>query len=149
VGRRYAGKPNIIWLWGGDYTPPAGSAGESCLKAISAGILAALPASQTVRASAHWGMGATSRGEAVFTSAVDLGGVYTYQVDFQKCRAARSDARFPRMPTYLIETCYEDEPFGRCPATGDVRRQQWWALLGCGAGEIYGVDGIWQFDARW
>jgi hypothetical protein len=147
VGRRYAAKPNVLWLWGGDYTPPTGSPGETCMKAISDAILAAMPANRTVRASAHWDMETTSRDEPAFTKSIDTVAVYTYNLALPACRLARSAA--PRMPTYLIETCYEDEPFGRCPSHSDVRRQQWWAFLGCGAGEIYGVEGIWQFDNRW
>jgi hypothetical protein len=92
-------------------------------------------------------METTSRDEPAFTSSIDMVGVYTYGIDLSWCRDARRVS--PRMPAYLLETCYEGEPYGRCPAASDVRRQQWWALLGCGAGEIYGVEGLWQFDDGW
>lgn len=146
VGRRYASKRNIVWLWGGDYTPPTGSAGEACLKAIADAVLAATPAS-LVRASGHWSMESTSRDEPTFVDAIDIAGLYTYNLALPGCRSARADA--PTMPTFLIETCYEGETFGRCPSASDVRRQQWWSVLGCGAGEFYGVEGIWQFDRTW
>jgi hypothetical protein len=83
----------------------------------------------------------------LFASSINIVGVYTYNLALPMCRSAR--VRTPTMPTYLIETCYENDMYGRCPAIGDVRRQQWWSLLGCGAGEIYGVEGIWQFDSTW
>jgi len=147
LGQRYASKTNILWMWGGDDTPTNDPPVEACMKAISDAILAALPTSQTLRSSAHWSMQTTSRDESTFTSEIDAVGVYTYNLALPDCRLARD--RTPRMPTFLIETCYEGEMFGRCPAVSDVRRQQWWSLLGCGAGEIYGVEGLWQFASGW
>jgi hypothetical protein len=147
LGQRYASKTNIIWMWGGDYTPPTGP-GEACMKAISDAILAAAPPSQTLRATGHWNMETTSLIEPLFKSTIDIVGVYTYQLALPKCRAALS-APEARKPLFLMETCYEGEMFGRCPAASDVRRQQWWSILGCGAGEIYGVEGLWQFASNW
>ena len=146
LGQRYAGKQNIVWMWGGDYMPTAGSSLETCMKAISDGILAMAPARPVVRASAHWSMQTTSWDEQAFRSSIDAVGVYTYNLALPPCRSARAQTA---MPTYLIETCYENDMYGRCPAIGDVRRQQWWSMLGCGAGEIYGVEGLWQFSSTW
>jgi hypothetical protein len=144
LGKRYAAKKNIIWIWGGDYTPPAG-AGETCMMNIRDGIRAADPAAL---ASAHWAPESTSRDEPNFTSSIDLVGVYTYQTILPACRAAR--AATPRMPVYLLETCYEHETIQGCAGTSaEVRRRQWWGFLGCGAGEIAGNNPIWKFGSGW
>lgn len=145
LGRRYAGRHNIIWVWGGDYTPPSGSPGESCMMAIRDGILAAEPG---VLATGHWDPESTSRDEPAFVDSIQLVGVYTYFPDLPMCRTAR--AAVPRMPVFLIETCYEHETIRSCPdTTADVRRRQWWGLLGCGAGEIAGNNPIWKFGSGW
>ncbi len=144
LGQRYASKKNILWMWGGDYTPTSGSSLETCMKAISDGVRSASPGALD---SAHWSMESTSRDETAFAGSISMAGVYTYNLALPVCRSAR--LRTPTMPTYLIETCYENDAYGRCPAKGDVRRQQWWSLLGCGAGEIYGIEGLWQFASMW
>jgi hypothetical protein len=141
VGARYANRINIIWMWGGDYTPPSGSAGEICMKAIADGIRAAEP---TALASAHWDPESTSRAEGTFSSIIDLVGVYTYSNDLQQCRDAR--AVTPSKPAFLLETTYENE---HSAPVFQVRQQQWWAMIGCGAGEISGNLPIWNFSAGW
>jgi hypothetical protein len=145
VGQRYAARHNIIWVWGGDYTPPTNSQGETCLKSIRDGILAAEPG---VLATAHWEPESTSRDEPAFAGSINLVGVYTYDLDLQTCLAARTLA--PHMPAFLIETCYEGETIRSCPNTpADIRRRQWWAFLGCGAGEVVGNNPIWKFGTGW
>jgi hypothetical protein len=145
VGRRYANKTNIVWMWGGDYTPPSGDPGESCMKVIRDRIVAAAPNALT---SAHWAPESTSRSEAAFADAIDLVGVYTYQDVLPACQTAR--AVTPRKPTFLIETCYENEGIQSCMKLPmEARRRQWWGLLSCGAGEISGNDPIWSFDTGW
>ncbi|HSR99640.1 MAG TPA: DUF4038 domain-containing protein [Kofleriaceae bacterium] len=149
VGRRYASKSNIVWVWGGDYTPPTGDAGETCLKAIRDGILAAAPAGTL--STGHWSPESTSRDEAAFVDTIDLVGVYTYLDILAPCRAARDPGgATPRKPTFLVETCYENETIRSCAdTTAEVRRRQWWGLLGCGAGEISGNTPIWRFSSGW
>jgi hypothetical protein len=144
---RYAAKANIVWIWGGDYTPNTGSRGETCMKAIRDAIRPPGQVPPAVAlASAHWSPESTSRDEPAFTDSIDLVGVYTYQPILPACRAAR--AVTPRKPTFLMETCYEQETAQGCTATtSNVRRRQWWGLLGCGAGEIVGIRDIWKFDS--
>lgn len=141
VGKRYATRTNIIWMWGGDHTPPLGSAGELCMKAIADGIRAAAP---TALASAHWKPESTSRDEPMFASMIDLVGVYTYAVSLPYCRATRALA--PKRPTFLIETTYENE---RGVPVTEIRAQQWRGMIGCGAGEIAGNNPIWRFGSGW
>jgi hypothetical protein len=134
-------------MWGGDFTPTSGSSLEACMKAISDSIRSASPGAL---ASAHWAFDQTSRDEQAFVGSINLVGVYNYQDSLQDiCRSTRADS--PRMPTYLIETCYEYETVqSRCsPKPFDVRRRQFWGWLGCGAGQIYGIGGLWQFSSTW
>lgn len=141
VGKRYANRSNIIWMWGGDFTPPLGSPGELCMKAIADGIKAAAP---TALASAHWQPESTSRDEPMFALMIDLVGVYTYAVTLPLCRATR--ALSPKRPTFLIETTYENE---RGVPVHEIRAQQWRGMIGCGAGEIAGNNPIWRFGKGW
>ena len=152
LAQRYATKKNIVWMWGGDFTPNTGSNLETCMKAISDAILAMAPARPAARASAHWAFDLTSLAEKAFAGSVDFIGVYNYADSLQDiCRSTRTDPLSPRAPTYLIETCYEYETVqSRCsPDPFDVRRRQFWGWLGCGAGQIYGIGGLWQFSSTW
>jgi uncharacterized protein DUF4038/collagenase-like protein with putative collagen-binding domain len=146
VGQRYAGKNNIVWMWGGDYDPSSDPAVETCMRAISDGIRAASPGALT---SAHWSPNTISRTEAEFNESIKLVGVYHYPDDLQDtCQRERTDS--PRMPTYLIETCYENETIQGCNSKPfEARRRQFWGWLGCGAGQIYGIGGMWQFSSGW
>lgn len=147
LGARYAKRSNIVWMWGGDFTPPAGSRGEACMIAIRSAIQAAVP---SALASAHWMQESTSYDEPAFTSTIDLVGVYTYKQDLQQCRSARTSTAHPKMPTFLLETCYEGEaPPGCVLVASEARRRQFWGWLGCGAGEFTGNAKIWQFSAGW
>jgi len=141
VGQKYASHQNIIWMWGGDYLPPSGSAGQQCMKAIAAGIRASDPGKL---ASAHWAVESNSLASATFRPWVDLVGVYTYNPSLPPCRAAR--ALTPTRPTFLLETTYENE---HAAPVSEVRRQQWWGALGCGSGEISGNLPIWRFASGW
>jgi len=146
VGKRYASKPNILWLWGGDTTPATGSPLEACMKAIRDAVVKAGGPVGGPRAltSAHWDHPADSLVEPTFADALDLVGVYTYDPDLPACRTTR--AKTPRRPTVLLETTYENE---HSASAADVRRQQWWGFLGCGAGEIVGNNPIWRFASGW
>jgi hypothetical protein len=145
LGQRYASKKNILWMWGGDDTPTNEPAVENCMKAIRDAIVAAAPGVT----SAHWAPESTSLDEPAFKDSIHAVGVYTYMQDLQaRCRATR--AMQPRRPTFMIETCYEGEDIRGCStASSEARRRQFWGWLGCGAGQIYGIGGMWQFSSNW
>jgi hypothetical protein len=146
LGRRYANRKNIIWTWGGDFTPIAGSTTETCQKAIRDALLAASPAGTL--STTHWEPESNSRTQPTFASSIDVVGVYTYLDVLARCRDER--AVTPRKPTFLIETCYEHETFRGCSGTAsEIRRRGWWGFLRCGAGEISGNKPIWHFGSGW
>ncbi|QQR90008.1 MAG: DUF4038 domain-containing protein [Myxococcales bacterium] len=139
VGSRYASYDNIIWMWGGDYTPPSNSVGEDCMKAIADAIVAADPNAPT---SAHWAPETSSREKSRFADRIDYVGAYTYGYTLPFCRSKRDEQ--PTRPTFLLETRYENEAG---ESVVNIRRQQWWGMLGCGAGQISGNRPIWLFDS--
>jgi len=133
VGRIYEKFSNIIWLEGGDYTPPAGAA-RTCAKAIKDAIVAA-GAKQPW--TGHWSPETQSVDVGSF-GGWSLNGVYTYRAPYASCRDAHHATT---MPTFLLETAYEHE------RPGPIRKLAWWAHLGgCTAGTIFGNRPIWLFD---
>jgi Protein of unknown function (DUF4038)/Putative collagen-binding domain of a collagenase len=151
LGNRYKNRKNIVWVAGGDYTPPAGSEGETRLHKILEGIKAA--GAPQIHA-AHWNSPSLSTDVAAFAAAMDLNAVYTYGSPMNGRTyvwARNGYDHAPARPAYLIETGYEAE--GRIP--GDrtsVRKYHYWAVLsGANEGLLYGHRDIWGFatDTWW
>lgn len=151
LGSRYKNRKNIIWIAGGDYTPPTGSEGETRLLRLMDGIKAS-GASQLW--SGDWKASCLSTDEAAFARFMNLNAVYTYGVlghggaTYDESRAAY--AYSPPLPAYLKETGYEDEHF--FPGDpGSVRMYEYYAILGgATAGGIFGNRDVWKFGTdRW
>ena len=151
IGNRYKSRKNILWVIGGDYTPPAGSDGEARLLAFMKGIQAA-GASQLW--AGDWNSGNISTDEPAFAPSMDLNAVYTYGRSGQSgatyVEARRAYSYSPPHPAYLKETGYEGENW----AEGDsasVRNYEYRAILGgCTAGAFFGHRDIWEFATnRW
>ncbi|HET6148179.1 MAG TPA: DUF4038 domain-containing protein [Polyangia bacterium] len=143
VGQRYASFDNVVWLEGGDFTPPA--EGVALVNAVAAGIREKDP--RHLHA-AHWGP-ETSGADlpaAVDAGWLDLNTTYTYRAVYQKSAA---DDRHPtHLPHVLIESAYEDAPDH--PSTPRAMRAQAYAALLTGAtGQIYGHNEVWKFSPAW
>jgi hypothetical protein len=151
IGNRYKNRKNILWVIGGDYTPPSGSEGEVRLHRFMEGVKAAGAAQLWA---GDWNSGAISTDEPAFASSMDLSAVYTYG------KAGKSGATYiearkaftlsPPLPAYLKETGYESENW----AEGDpasVRKYAYRAIFGgCTAGAFFGHRDIWEFATdRW
>lgn len=141
VANKLADARNVIWVHGGDYTPPVGSAGEACALAIAAAIRAALPGRLHT---GHWSPETSSLDQPSFAASVDLVGVYTDGFTHARCLSAR--ARAAGKPTFLFESEYENE---HDVLTRDLRREAWGAVLSCGAGQLSGNRPIWLFADGW
>jgi hypothetical protein len=141
VGARYGSLPNLVWVLGGDFEPPAWSLGAVCTLALAAGIRESAPEALM---SGHWSPESASLDPALFAPLIGLDGVYTYRPAYLACDEAR--ALPTPVPAFLFETTYEDEREGRSLVQ---RRQAYWADLTCGAGEIFGNQPIWLFDEGW
>ncbi|MCU1240425.1 MAG: hypothetical protein JWO71_1151 [Candidatus Acidoferrum typicum] len=151
VGKRYKNRANILWVIGGDFTPPPGSEGEKRLQKFMQGIKAA-GASQLW--SGDWHDPCISTDVRAFAPEMDVNAVYTYGINgkdgltYGESRVAYKYS--PARPAYLKETGYEEETLLPGDPTS-VRKYQYWAVLGgATAGAFFGHRDIWDFaTSRW
>jgi uncharacterized protein DUF4038/collagenase-like protein with putative collagen-binding domain len=146
IGHRYRNRKNILWVIGGDYSPPAGSKGEQRLLKFMQGVKAG---GATQLWAGDWTKPSLSTDEPAFASSMDVNAVYTTGVT-EHLGATYEEARMafahsPAVPAYLKETGYENE--GWVPGdAASVRKYQYWAILGgCTAGAFFGNRDIWEF----
>jgi len=143
IGERYRDKTNIVFVMGGDYTPPAGSEGESRLRRIVEGVKAA-GASQLW--TGHWGQGLSTDVDAT-ARLIDLQGAYPSNA-IVAADCARGFTRQPHLPTFLFEAGYEEENW-KPGDPASIRAYEWSALLaGCTAGVFYGHRDVWEFSTK-
>jgi len=135
VGQRYAAFDNVVWLEGGDFTPPA--EGLALVNAVADGIREKDP--RHLQA-AHWNQ--EDLGSDLGVSWLDLNTVYTYKPAYLKC----ADALRAGLPFILIESAYEKE---RTSTTPDLRAQAYAAMLTGATGQIFGHRDIWKFAPVW
>ncbi len=158
LGGRYRNFTNIIWVHGGDYSPPENTAGVSHALEILLGIKEQDPDKLH---SYHGVRSTTSLDHAKFAPYLQLNGVYTgddlgrrgtpdepYKMSLREYN--RRDAR----PNYLIEARYEDLTGSTYGGTytsdrGRLRRQAYWAVLSGCAGHFFGNHPVWPFRPGW
>jgi hypothetical protein len=139
VGHRYAGFENILWVLGGDYTPPAPA--MAMVEALG----------QALRANdggghlftAHWSA-ETSAQDPGTAGPLDLNATYTYAPVYEKSLA--DHMRPGGLPHFLIETAYELE---HDSTPRSLRAQAYYALLTGAVGQIFGNGAIWGFFRPW
>jgi Protein of unknown function (DUF4038)/Putative collagen-binding domain of a collagenase len=145
LGNRYKNRKNIVWLVGGDYTPPSNSEGEKRLHKILEGIQAA---GATQLHAADWSSPSLSTDVAAFAAAMNVNAVYTYgnpQDGHTYAWGRNGYQRTPALPAYLVETGYEAEGWIAGDRTS-IRKYQYWAVLsGATEGIFYGHRDIWEF----
>lgn len=133
VGRRYGHLANVMWVHGGDFSPPE----RRPVRAVADGIrrharhsLHTAHCSPEMAAAEHWG------GEPW----LDVDNLYTYRS--VSVAAAKARDRRPRRPFFLMESAYEHEH-----GADDVRlrTQAYQALLGGTCGQVFGNNPIWHF----
>jgi hypothetical protein len=139
VGRRFRQHPNLIWIVGGDFTPPPD--GQWTVDELAAGIR---DEDTTHLMTVHCGPGDAAASAWGQRPWLQLNNVYHYREDlYVACR--EQDTRDPRMPYFLLETAYE----GEHEATPDrIRRQAYWPLLSGACGMLYGNSPVWHFGSR-
>jgi hypothetical protein len=159
LGKRYRGFSNIVWVHGGDYSPPADSEGMSYALEILLGIKEKDPAKLH---SFHGVRSTISLDQAKFIPYLHLNAVYTgddlgrkdstpdepYKMSLNAYN--RSDFK----PNYLIEARYEDLTGSTYGGTytadrGRLRRQAYWAILGGSMGHFFGNHPVWPFRPGW
>lgn len=138
VGRRYAGRDNIVWLMGGDRNP--GQALDH-VDAIAAGIK---EFDDRHLFTAHTHPESTAVIEYARGGWVDVNCTYTYEIVHRKLLADYN--RLPVQPFFLMESSYEGE-HNASPV--QIRRQAYWAILCGGCGQFLGNNPIWLYNHGW
>jgi hypothetical protein len=143
LGMLFRNAPNVVWLAGGDFAPPAGSEGELRHWALLEGIRAA-GASQPW--AGHWNFGhqgGLSTDQARFAPAMSLNGVYQYANVWSSVLRAFDVS--PARPVFLLESTYEHEhPDNN---TQPFRKAWWWAMASGASGMIWGNLYLWTAQA--
>jgi hypothetical protein len=137
VARRYATADNVVWVLGGDYTPPP--EGIALERALGEGLLSA---GRKHLVTAHWSAETSSQDidDATLRGWLDLDATYTYRPVYEKSLA--DEHRPGALPHFVIETTYEHE-HDSTPRL--IRTQAYDALLTGAVGQFYGNGGIWGF----
>lgn len=134
VGQRFQSLDNIIWVIGGDYSPPE----REIVRAVADGIrefdrksLFTFHPTPETSARDYWGS----------EPGLDLDMVYTYEaVHIEAARVARGGGATPFI---LFETHYEAEWHGADEHR--IRLQAYEALLSGACGQVFGNNPIWHF----
>ena len=157
LGNRYKSFKNVIWIHGGDYSPPPGSAGESYVLEILLGIKDSDP---TKLHTFHGRRYTTALDQAAFTSYMDLDAVYPGD-DLAKAQpgdpyqgSLKAYHRTNFKPHFLIEARYEsvsgaDEGGTYTADRGRLRRQAYWANLSGSTGHFFGNHPVWPLRPGW
>jgi hypothetical protein len=138
VGKRFKDLPNLVWVMGGDFTPPKED--QSVVTEMAEGIRE--EDSQHLM-SAH---GGPSTHSAVIAFGEPdwllVNSVYSYEKTLFRPLVTEYHRQRIR-PFVLLESVYEGEHDSK---PHEIRRQAYWAML-CGAcGQFFGNNPIWHFD---
>jgi hypothetical protein len=147
LGRRYAGRMNILWILGGDDNPHEDRAAIALL------------ARALRQAAPHHLITVHNQPEhssaAFFASApwLDVNAAYTYREVSPHVLSewTRPYTSGKPKPIFLIESGYEHESNDQRPGTPHrVRRQAYGAILsGALMGHAYGHREVWRFSPKW
>jgi hypothetical protein len=139
LGDRYGNRDNILWVHGGD-TDASDHGVESRVNAIANGIIERAPAQLHTAHCSRNNSGIDCYDEPwldVNTTYSSCGGSFN---------AVRTDyARMPTQAFFFIEGTYENSG----ASLGCLIDQAAWAVLGGGAGHVFGNTPIWRFGTGW
>ena len=145
LGRRYADYPNVVWIMDGDRNPD--SLSRPLEKEIIRGIqeydnkhLFSAHCHPTNSSRDHWEGESWLGFNCVYTYAFPPHNAYVHE------QCLRSYLTSPAMPTFLFETCYENEHNANAL---QIRAQMYWGWLCSIAGVQFGNLPIWRFGAGW
>ncbi len=137
VGSRYKEFAHIVWVLGGDFTPPWRF--RWVVDALADGIR---DGGGRQLMTAHCGQEspATPFGNRTW---LDFTNVYSYARDLYKVTIAEYQ-RKPVRPFVMIESIYEGEHHSRPER---MRHQAYWSLLSGAAGHFFGNNPVWNFSS--
>jgi hypothetical protein len=146
LAQRYRSDPNIIWYPCGDYAPPAGSEGARRVLVSIAGIRDVLP--DALFAAELNAPDDVVADHPEFAAVLDMESFYGFGPgeNGEVYRTARRawDASPPK-PSFVCEPPYEGTPIGSTGSRTDIRRAEWYSVLGGGtAGQNFGTHGVWN-----
>jgi hypothetical protein len=136
VGSLFRAFDNVIWLAGGDYTPPA--AALPLVDALQQGIKQTAP--EQLQAG-HWSPETSGTDVKLASTQLDLNTTYTYQPAHLKSLVDYDHGN--GRAHFLIESKYEDDKLGTNQHW--LRMQAYTALLTGAMGQVYGNRWIWEF----
>ena len=142
LGSRYGSYPNIVWVMGGDFSPPSPSEGEARLQMILTGLKAG-GATQLV--TGHWTSNTIATDQTNFASSLDLEATYLDPPQYKRSLPAY-DAGPPVRPVFLLETGYEYEQWHPGDRASIRMYEQQSFLGGNLAGVFFGTADIWEFS---
>jgi hypothetical protein len=137
VGSRYKTYSNIVWVLGGDFTPPRQY--QWSVDALAEGIR---EGGATQLMTAHCGQEspASAFGNRKW---LDFNNVYSQAINLYDS-TIKEYQRKPVKPFIMIESVYE----GEHNSTPDrIRRQAYWSILTGAAGHFYGNNPVWNFSS--
>ncbi|MES1186816.1 MAG: DUF4038 domain-containing protein [Myxococcales bacterium] len=136
VGELFREFDNVIWLAGGDFTPPA--AALELVDAVQQGIKQAAPEQLQT---GHWSPETSALDVALASTRFDLNTTYTYHPAHLKSLADYQHGA--GRPHFLIESKYEDDELGTNERW--LRAQAYTALLTGAVGQVFGNRWIWTY----
>jgi hypothetical protein len=143
LGNRYKNQPNILWVNGGDFTPPD----LTLLTAVVNGIRSA---GDTHLMTAHFGTPEISAADySPIPSWLQLDDLYTYK-DQQLYQKAWSDYARDKgiRPEFLIESDYEGEHPNNLTTSDTWRAQMYEPPLAGSMGYVFGNNPLWPFAEK-
>ncbi len=150
LGNRYKHFDNIIWLSGNDFNTWKNPNDDAVAQAVAKGIRSTDPgALQTVELNVET---SSSFDDPTWAPVVSINSTYTYSPTY--FQMWHSYNQTPIAPTYLVEGHYElagmnlGHPIDLGTALV-LRRQEYWAMLSGGKGQLYGNAFTVDFEPGW
>lgn len=148
LGNRYKRFDNIVWLNGNDFNHWKTPADDEVVRAVALGIQSADPQHlQTIELNVET---SSSSDDPAWASIISINGTYTYAPTY--LQMWHSYNHTPVAPTFLLEGHYDLMDYGHPVDYGTpsvLRRQEYWAMLSGGKGQLYGNGYTVEFLAGW
>ena len=147
LGRRYGHLDNIVWLSGNDFGQWRKAEVDAVVLAVAKGIRSVAP-DQMQTVELHVGK-SSSADDAAWVPMISLNGSYAYQPTY--FQMWHSYNQTPVMPTFLLEGHYDfaDNNPDVYGTPSVLRRQEYWAMLSGGTGQLYGNSYTDEFLPGW
>jgi hypothetical protein len=147
LGRRYKHFKNIVWLNGNDFNHWDDPAKEEVVLAVAKGIKSVAPEQlQTIELGVY---SSSSSDDPAWMSVISLNSTYTYFPTYLQMWHSYNHS--PALPTFLVEGHYDlvDNWTDEYGTPSVLRRQEYWAMLSGGKGQLYGNVYTDDFLAGW